>query len=251
MKATMMKHLAMVVACAGFGMLTAASAQAATINFNIAGVDLLYSGPSGHIRDLSPADNSNGGDENANEADKVDGTVIRLDAAIVEQYMSSDAIYGDLLVKGLPNSMARPTPVTAAVSDNTEGMDTHTFGFEWFLNDGMSLESSLQLDFDSLNVLLIDNGTMFPTLTLTGSTTVFEQFNLPGGLQFATGTPIRFTYTAENTSTVPVTGTPITQLFAMDGVVSISGEAVPEPASALLLLGTMGSLIGAMRYRLG
>lgn len=254
-----MNRLATCAAVACLAVATGGATQAATINFNVDGVDVVYFGASGHIRDVSSADNSNGGNTDPSEADEVDGTTVRLDSTIIEQYTAADDIYADLLIKGLPDGLERPDadanptpmPVTWSEGDNSEGMDPYTFGFEWFQHDGNSLQSSLQLDFDRSFVILTDSGSAFPFVTLQATTTEWSQFNLPGGLQFAPGTPITFSYTASNTSTVPITGTPITQLFGMDGVVTISGQAIPEPTGAYLLLSGLGAAVVGIRWRLG
>lgn len=245
----------MCAAVACLAVATGGMTQAATITFNIDGVDLVYFGTSGQIRDVNPDDNANGGNQVPSEADEVDGTTIRLQSTVVEQYMEGDDIYADLLIKDLPSGLDRPDfdtmPVTVNKGDNSEGGDDYSFGFEWFQHDGNSLLSSLQLDFHESLVVLTDSGSTFPFLTIQATTTEWSQFNLADGLEFLPGTPITFSYTAVNTSVVPISGTPITQLFGMDGVVTISGQAIPEPTGAYLLLGSLGVTMVAVRWRLG
>lgn len=242
----MTKYLA--VACA-FVLLPAVS-QAATINLNLENLDTVYNGAAGLLHDINSESNADGGTKVAAKADRLNSSTFTLDGAFVSQQMVGDDIYGDLLVQNLPGSIAAPdldgVPVTFAVGDND-----FSFGFDWFLQESGSTVSSLSLNFDRVVVTLTDNPGSAPALTITAATTDWEQVNLPGGLAFAPGTLIRFTYSSNNTAAAPVNGTEFTNIFGMEGVVNISGEAVPEPTTAFMLLGTLASAAVITRWRLG
>ena len=235
------------VACAI--LLLPAVSQAATINLNLENLDVVYNGAAGLLHDINSESNADGGSEVASKADKLTGSTFTLDGVVQDQKMSSDPIYGDLLIKDLPGSIAAPdintTPVTFAIGDND-----FSFGFDWFLLDGGSTESSLKLNFDRAVVTLTDTGGA-PSVTVTASTTDWAQNNLPAGLQFAPGTLIKFTYSSNNTAAAPVGGGDYTNIFGMEGVVNISGEAIPEPAAGFLLLGTLATAAAVTRWRLG
>lgn len=239
-----------VAACTAF----AVAADAATINLNMESLDVMYDGPANLVRDLNSLGTPAGGNQVAAEANRLDAATITLDDAVVAQYMASDAIYGDLLVKDLPGSIAAPDittfppgPVTFALGDNN-----FSFGFEWFLQEAGSTIASLALDFDQVVVTLTDTGAPNPTITISAATTQWTQNGLPGGLAFEPGTQLRFSYTAQNTAAAPTGDDNYTVVFGMKGVATISGEAmVPEPTSAYLLLAGLGTATVFTRWRLG
>ncbi len=242
-------------ACAVAACLACANlATAATINLNMDGLDIMYDGPANLIRDLNSLGSPAGGNQLSAEADRIDAATFTLDDTIVEQYMAGDAIYADLLVKGLPSSITAPDidsipnpgPVTFAVGDND-----FSFGFDWFLQSGGTTVSSLELDFDSVVVTLMDTGAGDPTITISASTTQWSAFNLPDNLAFIPGTRLRFSYTAQNTAAAPTDADEYTVVFGMKGVATISGEAIPEPATGYLLLASLATATVGLRWRLG
>lgn len=237
-----------VVACLASG------AGAATINLNMDSLDLMYNGMAGLIHDINSESNADGGNSDPNEANPLDATTFTLDDTVVAQFMASDAIYADLLIKNLPdeieapdiNSIPDPGPVTFAIGENN-----FSFGFEWFLDNGGATESSLTLDFDKAVVILTDTGSGPPTFTISASTTQWSSFNLPDELQFLPGTELAFSYTAQNTAVAPTEDDAYTVVFGMKGVASISGAAIPEPSAGYLLLASLASTAVAVRWRLG
>lgn len=253
------KLLAVTAAVACLIIASSARSNAATINLNIDSLDVMYDGAAALIRDLSPAGTPAGGNNIRNESDRVDGATFTLDGEIKQQYMFSDGVYADLLVKGLPNTLpapdlfgAPPTPVTFEIGDNSEGMDSHTFGFNWFQHNGASVVSSLELEFDTIVVTLQDIGAGNPVMTISAATTEWSQFNLPGDLEFAPGSLLTFSFTSQNTAAVPPQGDDYSNILAMKGVATISGQSViPEPGTAYLLLSALGAAGAGYRWRLG
>lgn len=259
MRRTSGKLLAVTAAVACLAFATCERSNAATINLNIDSLDVMYDGAAAVIRDLSPDGTPAGGSNIVNEADRVDGATFTLDGAVQQQYMFSDMVYGDLLVKGLPNTLpapdlfgAPPTPVTFELGDNSEGPDDHTFGFNWFQHNGASVVSSLELEFDTVVVTLQDIGAGDPVMTISAATTEWSQFNLPNNLEFAPGSQLTFSFTSQNTAAVPPQGGDYTNILAMEGVLTISGQSViPEPGAAYLLLTALGAAVAGVRWRLG
>jgi hypothetical protein len=245
-----MKYLA---ACGVAAWLACATTNAATINLNMDGLDVMYNGMAGLVHDLNSQSNANGGNQAPAESNPLDAATFTFDDTVVEQYMVGDEIYGDLLIKNLPSSITAPDldstppgPVTFVLGDNDL-----SFGFEWFLREAGSTVSSLALDFDTAVVTLTDTGADDPTITISASTTQWSAFNMPAGLEFIPGTRLRFSYTSQNTAAAPTNDDTYTVVFGMKGVASISGEAIPEPATGYLLLASLGTAAMAVRWRLG
>ncbi|WP_425395572.1 hypothetical protein [Aeoliella sp.] len=254
-----MNRIAMCVAVACLAVATNGATQAATITLNLDSLDVLYAGGAsfegkqGILHDMNTVSSAEGGNEDPVEAHKLVGGSFKLDETLVEQYMESDNIYGDLLIFDLGSSIASPSPVSFATGDNSVGMDDYNFGFDWFQKSGGVTTSSLSLKFDDSLVVLTDTGSQGnPTLLISASTTEWSQFNLPGGLQFAPGSEISFSFTttSNNTRGVPQQGD-FENIIAMNGVLTISGQAIPEPTGAYLLLTGLGVAVVAVRWRLG
>ncbi len=234
-------------AAAGLALLAiASSSSAATINLSIGGLDIMYDGPAKLIRDLNSLGTPAGGNQVAAEANPLVSSTFEFGDMVVEQFMASDAIFGDLLVKNLPSDIAAPTPFTLV-----EGNNDLSFGFDWFLQEGGATVSSLQLEFDSVNVALFDTGADDPVISINASTTKWSAFNLPGGLAFVPGARLNFSYTTADTAAAPTNANEYTVVFGMKGVANITGEAIPEPAAGYFLLAGLGAVAVATRWRLG
>jgi hypothetical protein len=234
-------------ACAIAALMTVL-AQAEMIDINLTGFRVDYSTLNDTLRDrVDPS----GGNFDPTEAVKLTGSEFNFDNALVAQLSESNGqdTYADLLVENITPTLTLPSPISAATGDND-----NNFGFDWFYDDGGTLRF-LSLDFEEVNVVLIDNGQFGkPTLVVTGSTNSWTQStHLPGGLIFDPGSQISFSYTTSNTMAFDISGNDFTDLLAAGGVMQLSGEGereivIPEPPTVSLALLAVCALAVVIRF---
>jgi hypothetical protein len=214
-----------------------AAADGATINMILSDMDVSYfGGAAGNTGSLFDTIGHPGGNLNAAEADEVETAVFEVDMTHVGTLMTSpgNTISTDLRVNGVGASLALNTFLTN-IGSNGGG-----FGLDWFTQAG----NNLRLGINSVDLLLTNNVFFF-----TGTATVLSQ-NLPFGLAFVPNQNVVFSYTA----TLPGIngaggGGGNTTTGAMgSGALTISGEAIPEPATIALLC-TAVSILGAGAIR--
>lgn len=208
-------------------------ASAALLNVNIAGVDLEYKGTEGKIVDdaadaLNPA-----GEMDTAKADDADLASFKVaGGALIDSWMTPpDGIYADLLIESAPASLPIGTTDLTLSGDNE---------FVWWVGDGDEAAGNayLRVSFDTLSVTRIAPAPGFEIFNVVGTGSVVAQ-SLPG-MEFAD--EVSFSYTATDTAFSSTFG------MARDGVISITGQMVPEPST--LSVAALGLFVAFGRRRL-
>jgi hypothetical protein len=200
------------------------AAQAATINIFLTDMDVAYSGTmsGGILFDFMGG--PTGGSFVEATADDITSADFEVDSTNVGS-LSNTAADGDDLHVDL-----RITNIGATIPKNvflpTVGNNGFTFGLDFFTDTG----SFLSLDTDEVSVFISNN-----TFFITGEVQLDQQ-NLPFGLAFDPTQPIQFSFSA-NFPSVPAgpTGTLMTSAVG-SGVLTISGTAIPEPSTYVMLI---------------
>jgi hypothetical protein len=208
-----------------------AAANAATINIILSDMDVSYAGNSNGGVLFDSMGGVMGGGLNPLLADDLSTAVFEVDNNVVGTLLdTNDPLYGDLRVINIGATIPKNV-LNTGLGNNGGG-----FGFDFFTNSGFQL----QLGMTDVDVL-VTNGVFF----FTGEATVLPGQNLPFGLQFDTSQPVQISYTA----TLPAVQAGATTNAAISsGALTISGIAIPEPTTNLLLVSGMGAL-GVILYR--
>jgi hypothetical protein len=207
-------------------------ASAGTINMIISDLDVSYLGSAlGNTGAVYDSIGVPGGNLMASEADTLETVVFEMNMSHVGTLMNSggNTLYGDLKIGGVGSTLAQNTYLQG-IGSNGGG-----YGFDFFTTGG----DQLRLGVNSID-LLVTPGVLF----FTGSASILSQ-SLPFGLAMDASQPVVFSYTA----TLPglVGGNPITGAMA-SGAMTITGQMVPEPATAVLLTITaLASLLSLQR----
>jgi hypothetical protein len=214
-------------------------ASAATINIILSDMDVTYLGTqaagTGAIYDSMDYDTDNLDPAPPDDSDEIETAVFELDGVNQGTWMSSVAnrLFGDLRIDGIGTTIALGPLHTGL------GTNGNAFGFDLFTSAG-PLGDRLRLGISSVD-LLLTQGVFF----FTGTATVLDQ-DLPFGLRFDPNEPVVFSYTA----TLPgVNGSPARGAMG-SGAFTISGTAIPEPATfGLLCLAAIVARVATRRRR--
>jgi len=206
------------------------AAQAGTINIILGNLDVSYLGnTNGGVFFDSMGGVQGGVQGDPTFADSISNAVFELDGNIVSTLDdSTDPLFGDFRIINIGPSLTKN--VLSTVGNNGGG-----FGFNFFSDSGF------QLSLGMTNVQVLVNNNVF---FFTGEATVLPGQNLPGGLQFDTSQPVVFSYTA----TLPAVQAGATTGSALSsGALTISGVAIPEPGTLVLMAGAFPVALGLMR----
>jgi hypothetical protein len=208
-----------------------AATHAATINIILSDMDVSYAGNSNGGVFFDSMGGVMGGGLNPLLADDLSTAVFEVDNNVVGTLLdTNDPLYGDLRVINIGAT------ITKNILNSSLGNNGGGFGFDFFTDSGFKL----QLGMTDVDVL-VTNGVFF----FTGEATVLPGQNLPFGLILDESQPVQISYTA----TLPAVQAGATTNAAISsGALTISGIAVPEPTTNLLLVSGMGAL-GFILYR--
>jgi hypothetical protein len=204
------------------------AASAATINVILSDMDVSYSGSTSGGVLFDSMGGVAGGGMNPIMADEISTAVFEVDGNPVGTLpIAAEEIYGDLRLINVGPTLAKNV-FLPSVGANGGG-----FGFDLFTSSGFEL----RLGLTSVS-LFINNNVFF----FTGQANVLPGQNLPFGLQFDETQPVQFSYTA----TLPAVQAGATTNSAMSsGAFTISGIAIPEPATyAMLCSGLLAVGVG-------
>ena len=146
-----------------------------------------------------------------------------------------DALYGDLLITGLGAELTTGSLVMGVGGSG----DPTAFGFDFYDNAG----HELRIGIDDISYTAVATG--IPGLNFFNffaEGKVLSQ-NLPGG--FAYGQDVLLSYTA--TEVMVLTGQNGIRSLVASGAMTITGDMVPEPTSAVMALVTLAG--AALRRR--
>jgi hypothetical protein len=221
-------------------LLVSNNASAALINMLVSNVDVQYDNQESGGMLFDRAD-PNGGNLLPSESRQVTSTEFELDNVTQALLMDPpDTIYFDLGITNLGSSL---TP--GVLVNNQGGTGSQVWGLDWFTADGYFL----RLGVDEISYIVVETG--MPGLNFFNffaSAKVLSQ-NLPNGLQYAED--VLLSYTSTDVMLMKNPNNTVNGLLA-SGQLTVTGEnIVPEPASAFILLGLLGTSAVAMRYRLG
>jgi hypothetical protein len=208
-----------------------AAANAATINIILSDMDVSYAGNSNGGVFFDSMGGVMGGGLNPLLADELSTAVFELDNAVVGTVLdTNDPLHGDLRIINIGATITKNI-LNPALGNNGGG-----FGFDFFTDSGFQLQVGLT------NVsVLVTNGVFF----FTGEGSILPGQNLPFGLILDESQPVQISYTA----TLPaVQAGPTTNAAISSGALTISGIAIPEPTTNLLLVSGLGAL-GFVLYR--
>jgi hypothetical protein len=194
-------------------------AAAGTINVILSDMDVTYLGSAGTNGAIFDAMGGySGGSLAVGTADNISTAVFEKDGNVVGTLMND--LHGDLKIDGVGATVPLNTFIP------TTGANGNSFGFDFFTTGGAT---KLRVNVNTIS-LLLSNGVFF----FTGQGTVYDQA-LPYNVQFDTTQPVFFSYVA----TLPAVGlvSPVGMAVG-SGAFTISGTAIPEPATAgLMVLG--------------
>jgi hypothetical protein len=221
-------------------LLVSNNASAALINMLVSNVDVQYDNQESGGMLFDRAD-PNGGNMLPSESRKVTSTEFELDNVTQALLMDPpDTIYFDLGITNLGSSL---TP--GMVINNAGGTGSQVWGLDWFTADGYFLK----LGVDEISYIVVETGVPGLNLFNFFATAKVLSQNLPTGLQYADD--VILSYTSTDVMLMKNANGTVNSILA-SGQLTVTGEnAIPEPASAFLLLGLLGTSAVAMRYRLG
>jgi hypothetical protein len=201
-------------------LLVAGAAQAANLEIQIAGVDLVYDG-----QNLYDAGGAAGGAGNPAQADPLIGIGFLLDG-ILQGVLWQD-VYIDFYLANLTNIPVGGGTVTSGGNGDAFGLDLLTSSVAPGYGLGLNLDEFAF--WYSGSELFIATG---------GTASSLSTQNLPFGLSFDTPIDeIKIVLSSANLSNVTDDGTFLTG-FTSSGTGNLAGEGTPEPATlALLALG--------------
>jgi hypothetical protein len=202
-----------------------AAANAATINIILSDMDVSYSGNSNGGVFFDSMGGVMGGGLNPLLADDLSTAVFEVDNNVVGTLLdTNDPLYGDLRVINIGAT------ITKNILNSSLGNNGGGFGFDFFTDSGFKL----QLGMTNVDVL-VTNGVFF----FTGEATVLPGQSLPFGLLFDESQPVQISYTA----TLPAVQAGATTNSAISsGAFTITGIAIPEPTTNLLLVSGFGAV---------
>jgi hypothetical protein len=214
--------------------------QAALINIVLSEVDVIYDGETqgGVIYDKTALPGGGVppgfGPFNDMLADQVRTAVFSLDGSTVgtKVFEPGYEMFGDLKISGIGPTITLNTLYTT-------GNNGGGFGFDWFSETAPNtLGDFLQLGMDEVDISLNRIGGVNIALSFSGLATLRGQ-SLPFGLAFDPTKPIVFTYSAP----FPITGGSPNPDSAMGrGAMVITGTAIPEPATCILLCAGLAAI---------
>lgn len=211
---------ALPIALAGFLMLGATS-DAAMINTIIGNFDIAFDGATGELTDFNRPD---GGNLDPTESRTVSSLEIEVDGVSEVMLMNPpDALWADLKVTNLGSELTSGALITGA-----GGTGTEAFGFDFFDASG----NLLRLELDDISYTVVETG--IPGLNFFNwfaeATVVDQSLPLADGLGYAD--TVLVSYTA--TEVMVLSGQNGPRSLVASGAMTITGEAIPEPAAALL-----------------
>jgi hypothetical protein len=210
----------MVCACA-FLAIGAGSIGAATLEIQLAGLDLTYDGNA-----LYDATSINGRAANPAEADPLLSMHFLVNGSPVGT-LTSD-VYADVYVDGLTNCPATGGMATTSGQGDTFGIDLMT--------NSSNPSGGLSLNIDQFQMFYAGNEV---SMAATGVASSVALQNLPFGFEFDVNEPITIILSSAHLTNVTTAGGFLTG-FNSSGTGNIAG--VPEPVS-LMLLGVGGLVI--------
>ncbi|MEO1495553.1 MAG: PEP-CTERM sorting domain-containing protein [Planctomycetota bacterium] len=208
----------------------AATAEATIINTIIGNFDIAFDGASGELTDFN---RPQGGNLDSTEARTFSSFEVEVGGTTQVMKMNPpDALFGDLLI---PNLGAELT--TGALISNAGGMgDPDAFGFDYFAPDG----DVLRIGIADISYTLVTTG--IPGLNFFnwfGNGKVTQQSLDGGAIVYAED--VLISYTA--TDVMVIQGTSGASRLVASGAMTITGEFIPEPTTAALLLLGAGGLV--------
>lgn len=201
-------------------LLATSAAQAAMINTIIGNFDIAFDGANGELTDFQ---RPNGGTLDPANARTVSSVEIEVNGTSEVMLMNPpDALFGDLKITGLPSELT-----TGALVNNAGGNGTDAFGFDFFDTAG----NQLRIAFDDISYTLVQTGlpglnffNWFAEGKVTGQ-------SLPNGIEYEED--VLVSYTA--TDVMVFTGQTGVRSLVASGAMTITGNQIPEPTSAVLI----------------
>lgn len=213
-------------------LLTATVGQAGMINTIIGNFDIAFDGATGELTDFQRPD---GGTLDTADARTVSSVEIEVNGTSQVMLMNPpDALYGDLKVTNLGAELT-----TGALVSNVGGAGADAFGFDFFDNAG----NKLRVELDDISYTVVETG--LPGLNFFSwfaEGKVIDQ-SLPNGILY--DEDVLVSYTA--TEVMVFQGQNGVRSLVASGAMTITGNMIPEPTSAVLL--ALAGLGGFFRRR--
>ncbi len=224
----LVSHLARCGAACAMVALSLTAAQAATIEIQFTGMNLVYDGSA-----IYDGGSTAGGVANPADADALTSVEIYVDGSLVNTITSDISL--DAYIPDVTGISSAPGTVDSQTTPGNPGF------FDLLIGTSPLASEYLLVDLEDVSITYVDILNVVQFTFGAAISDVFTQ-NLPGGLVI--GDPVTVSFSAQVTPGTKTSAGGFVTGFEASGTGEIRGEAIPEPTTCLLgALGLIGLVV--------